>query len=131
MNLFSLNANAGAALAAAVVQPGAAGLNGLSFSEGSSFGEGPRAEGAWCGESQGEASKEGWGGTEGSGGGYGGCDRGVVFESLDSRILEDALVSTMGRLGLSIKCRSRWGGKQDVREMGSLFDAWIPRVLDC
>lgn len=106
--MFSLNANAGAALAAAVVQPGAAGLNGLSFSEGSSFGEGPSTEGAWCGDLQGEASKEGWGGTEGSGGD---CDRGVVFESLDSRILEDALVSTMERLGLGVKCRSRWGGQ--------------------
>lgn len=107
MTLFSLSANAGAALAAAVVQPGAAGLNAFSFSEGFDFGEGPRAEGAWCGESQGDVSKEGWGARERSGGGDDGCDCGVVFESLDSRILEEALVSTMGRLGLAVKCRSR------------------------
>lgn len=109
VNLFSLSANAGAALAAAVVQPGAAGLNAVSFFEGPNFSEGPRAEGAWCGDSQGGAFKEGWGARERSGGDDDGCDCGVVFESLDSRIMEDALVSTMGRLGLAVKCRSRWG----------------------
>lgn len=42
--------------------------------------------------------------------GAGRSNLGVVFESLDSRILDGALVSAMGRLGLGIKYRSRWGG---------------------
>ena len=114
MNLFSLSANAGAALAAAVVQPGAAGLNALSFSEASNLRT--RAKGAWYDDSQDGYSREGWGERKGSGGGEGGCDCGVVFESLDSRIMEDALVSTMERLGLGIKCRSRCG-LASIREM--------------
>lgn len=49
--------------------------------------------------------------TTQDGGGRGGAGRrgGVVFESLDSRILEEALVSAMGRLGLGVRCRSRYG----------------------
>ena len=111
--LFSLNANAGAALAAAVVQPGAAGLNALAFSERSNVGEGARAEGScWYDETQGKGFNAGRGGRGESGDGDGddgACDRGVVFESLDSRILEETLVSTMGRLGLGVNCRSRCG----------------------
>lgn len=108
MNLFSLSANAGAALAAAVVQPGAAGLT-LPGSDDGTARHGLTTPNRWqdepelglLGEHIQRAGRE-------PGGRCGGSVRGVVFESLDSRIMEEALVSAMGRLGLGMECRSRW-----------------------
>lgn len=105
MNLFSLSGNAGAALAAAVVQPGA---SGLLVPEGGGP-EDPEVDTHNDGSSSsrsrsciGELTERR---RPRAGRGY----RGVVFEALDSRILEDALVSVMGRLGLGLRRRSRWG----------------------
>lgn len=89
VNLFSLSSNAGSALAVALVQPGAAGLTATAA-----------------------ASREiaELSGQRPHGVGAGGQNkRGVVFESLDSRIHMDSLVSAMRRIGLGVKCRSRWG----------------------
>lgn len=102
INLFSLSANAGSALAAALVQPGAAGL----LAPAAMSHEDPETDvhnssttaTSTKGDLSGEISAR-------VGGGW--SDRGVVFESLDSRILEGALVSAMGRLGLGVKYRSR------------------------
>lgn len=94
INLFSLSANAGAALAAAVVQPGAAGL--------------PLAPAAASTEVYNGTTRNEISSTTPPGAGHN--NRGVVFASLDSRILDVALVSAMGRLGLGVKWRSRWGG---------------------
>ncbi|CAM9095403.1 unnamed protein product, partial [Hapterophycus canaliculatus] len=101
-NLFSLSGNAGAALAAAVVQPGAAGLD--------------VPETGWHEEAEEETHNNGSSGRSSIGElaergrpRAGRRNRGVVFQALDSRILEDALVSAMGRLGLGLRCRSRSG----------------------
>ncbi|CAN0026924.1 unnamed protein product [Scytosiphon promiscuus] len=102
MSLFSLNGNAGAALAAAVVQPGAAGL---IFPE-DEWREEPKVGAHFDGSGGGSCVGEL---TERRRPGAGRRDRGVVFEALDSRILEDALVSAMGRLGLGLRRRSRSG----------------------
>lgn len=115
MALFSLSANAGAALTAAVVQPGAAGLN-IAFKDpnvtvtSNSIEGAIAASGGRCGESdtRGGSSKSRKERGPGGVGGFG-YETGVVFESLDSRILEEALVSSMARLGLGISRRSRWG----------------------
>lgn len=104
INLFSLSANAGSALAAALVQPGAAGL----LAPAAELHEDPETEACNGGSSRSSTAT-----TPGDLLGErlarvgGRKDRGVVFESLDSRILEGALVSAMGRLGLGVKCRSR------------------------
>lgn len=106
MSLFSLSGNAGAALAAAVVQPGAAGL---AVAE-AEWREEPEVETRNNGSSSSSSSRSPIGElTERRRTKAGRRDRGVVFEALDSRILEDALVSAMGRLGLGLRCRSRWG----------------------
>lgn len=101
INLFSLSANAGAALAAAVVQPGAAGL---LLAQAAAARDDAGTE-VYDGPSRSEFSSDRPPGAARS-------NRGVVFESLDSRILDEALVSAMGRLGLGVKYRSRWGGME-------------------
>ncbi|CAM9369096.1 unnamed protein product [Ectocarpus fasciculatus] len=98
VNLFSLSANSGAALAAAVVQPGAVGLLVPAVGAAALGEETAMAGGRRSDEVSGRRSS-----------GAGCSSRGVVFESLDSRILEDALVSAMRRLGLGLKNRSRSG----------------------
>ncbi|CBN76620.1 expressed unknown protein [Ectocarpus siliculosus] len=104
VNLFSLSANSGAALAAAVVQPGAVGLL-VPPVGAAALGEETVARGYNSNDTRGSSGEVSGRRSTGPG-----CsDRGVVFESLDSRILEDALVSTMRRLGLGLKKRSRSG----------------------
>lgn len=98
--MFSLTANAGSALAAALVQPGAAGL--LAAAAAASR-ESPRESEAYSGGSSSIGELSG----ERPHGGGARNKRGVVFESLDSRIHMDSLVSAMGRLGLAVKHRSR------------------------
>lgn len=110
MVLFSLSANAGAALAAAVVQPGAVGLDVCSYAAGTSaIGEASGAAGEWRDEPARRAAEEGQERRRRRDSGRGGFVRGVVFECLDARVLEGAIVSAMGRLGLGVRCRSRWG----------------------
>ena len=97
--MFSLSANAGAALAASVVQPGAVGLETRGTVDPPDRGGDQKTELGFNGQ-----------GLEAGSGGDGGSGRraaGVVFESLDSKILEAALVSAMGRLGLGVRSRSR------------------------
>lgn len=102
VNLFSLSANSGAALAAAVVQPGAVGLL-VPVVGAAALGEETVAGGYNSNDTRGSSGEVSGRRSTGPG-----CsDRGVVFESLDSRILEDALVSAMRRLGLGLKNRSR------------------------
>lgn len=96
MNLFSVTAHAGSALAAALVQPSAAGLAAIAAASL----ENPASEAYRSGDLLGER-------PHGPGGQI--KRRGVVFEYLDSRIHMDSLVSAMGRLGLGVKCRSRRG----------------------
>ncbi|CAN0300671.1 unnamed protein product, partial [Ectocarpus sp. 8 AP-2014] len=104
VNLFSLSANSGAALAAAVVQPGAVGLL-VPPVGAAALGEETVAGGYNSNDTRGSSGE-----VSGRRSTRPGCsDRGVVFESLDSRILEDALVSAMRRLGLGLKNRSRSG----------------------
>eukprot|EP00752_Nemacystus_decipiens_P001428 g1408.t1 len=103
INLFSLTANAGSALAAALVQPGAAGLLATAAREPR---EKPHESEDYTGggvASCGEVLVERMCGAEGQ------TKRGVVFESLDSRIHMDSLASAMGRLGLGVKHRTRSG----------------------
>eukprot|EP00903_Cladosiphon_okamuranus_P017066 g15728.t1 len=98
VNLFSLAANAGSALAAALVQPGAAGLAAIATAAASR--ENTKSEAHSNGELLGERPHGAGGPSK---------RRGVVFESLDSRIHMDSLVPAMERLGLGVKCRSRSG----------------------
>lgn len=110
--LFSLNANSGAALAAEIVQPEAAGLvaslprlldNSNSRSSTRAESDRPIRPISWPDEMASRDSDK----PRYSEGRMGSGHRGVVFESLDSRILEGALASAMGRVGLGIECRSR------------------------
>lgn len=114
MTLFSLSANAGAAMAAAVVQPGAAGLDGYpdpSQSDSSESIEDARRDDGNTGAGSVEGFREGRRVVGAEGGRVSRC-RGVVLEALDSRILEEALVAAMGRLGLGVACRSRWEARE-------------------
>lgn len=97
VSLFSLSANSGAALGAALVQPGASGLFRASLDGVRNREKLARAEtGVW-----------GKGPCEGAGHSSKVNTRGFVIEALDSRVMEEALVSAMRRLGLGIKYRSR------------------------
>lgn len=108
MLLFSLSANSGAALAAEVVQPEAAGLlthlHSCETSKGTR-GHGQVRSGSWPGETVAGESTDGF--RPEADGARGRRSRGVVFECLDSRIMEQALTAAMGRLGLGVECRSR------------------------